>query len=71
MPETLSRSKARGHTMKKKPTHERVRRELTAEERKRLALARKEVEATKAAILAEGRNRNKAWEAMRGRRSRS
>lgn len=59
------RSKVCGLTMKKKPTHERVRRELTAEERKRLALARKEVEATKAAILAEGRNRKKAWEAMR------
>ena len=38
---------------------------MTAEERKRLAFARKKVEATKAAILAEGRNRKKAWEAMR------
>jgi lambda repressor-like predicted transcriptional regulator len=67
LPEVIRfpRSKDRGLNMKKKPTHERVRRELTAEERKRLALARKEVEAAKAAILAEGRNRKKAWEAMR------
>ena len=51
--------------MKKKTTHELVRRELTAEERNRLALARKEVEAARAEILVEGRIRKEAWEAMR------
>ena len=51
--------------MKKKPTHERLRRELTADERNRLEIAWKEVDAAKDQILAEGRVRKRAWEAMR------
>ncbi len=51
--------------MKKKSTHERVQRELTAVEQKRLELARRDVESNKSKILAEGKIRKQVWEAMR------
>ena len=50
---------------KKKPTSERVFRDLTLSERANLEIARQEIEAGKDAILAEGKLRKLAWDAMR------
>jgi len=47
--------------MKKKPTSERVYRDLTPEERRRVGVARKETEAKKKEILAEAQMRKRAW----------
>ncbi len=53
--------------MKKKPTSQRVYRQLTPQERKRLDDARTETNGAQEKILAEGRLRKEAWEAMRPR----
>ncbi|MCA9189136.1 MAG: helix-turn-helix transcriptional regulator [Pirellulaceae bacterium] len=49
----------------KKPTSERVYRDLTADERTRLEVARAETEAKKDRLVAEGKLRKKAWAATR------
>lgn len=49
----------------KRPTSERVYRDLTPQQRQRLDAARAETEASKEEILAEGRIRKQAWDAMR------
>ncbi len=51
--------------MKKKPTSERVVRELTTDEQQRVELARAETEANREQILAEGRLRKRALELSR------
>jgi ribosome-binding protein aMBF1 (putative translation factor) len=51
--------------MNKKPTSKRVYRELTSQERRRVETARRETEASKPQILAEGRIQKQAWEATR------
>jgi ribosome-binding protein aMBF1 (putative translation factor) len=50
---------------RKRPTSGRVFRDLTPQQRQRLEVARKETEASKEEILAEGRIRKQAWDAMR------
>ena len=50
---------------KRKPTSERVFRELTSVERARLDIARAETETLRNDIMAEGRLRKKAWQATR------
>lgn len=50
---------------KSRPTANRVYRELTREEQQRVQQARESAEADREAILAEGRVRKQAWEAMR------
>ena len=50
---------------RKPPTSERVYRDLTPQQRQRLDAARAETESSKDEILAEGRIRKQAWEAMR------
>ena len=49
----------------KRPTSKRIYRDLTPQERQRLAAARSETEGIAEDILAEGRLRKQAWEAMR------
>ena len=52
-------------TKHNRPTSERIYRELTPQERRQLERARAETDADRDAIVAEGRLRKKAWEAMR------
>ena len=52
-------------TKPKRSTSERIHRELTSQERQRVQRARAQTEARREAILAEGRVRKQAWEAMR------
>ncbi|MEO8495226.1 MAG: helix-turn-helix transcriptional regulator [Planctomycetota bacterium] len=49
----------------KQPTSKRVYRDLPPQERQRLEVARAETESAKEEILAEGRVRKQAWDAMR------
>ncbi|GIX00460.1 MAG: hypothetical protein KatS3mg111_3792 [Pirellulaceae bacterium] len=48
-----------------RPTAKRIYRELTAEEQRRVERAREAAAGDREAILAEGRARKQAWEAMR------
>ncbi|MEX1028243.1 MAG: helix-turn-helix transcriptional regulator [Candidatus Paceibacterota bacterium] len=48
-----------------RPTSQRVHRDLTPDERQRVEIARAETEAAKQTILAEGRQRKRAWKIAR------
>jgi len=50
---------------RKRPTSQRVYRDLSPQQRQRLEVARGEAESSKEEILVEGRIRKQAWDAMR------